>query len=275
MALEKLQRLPNFLKRFGLVHGLRLGLGVAGSGANVAAALAPVRVPGFAGPVWLRPIRSDYSIFWQCLVRGQYDLGGFPQTAELLRRAEAMRAAGQVPVIVDGGGNIGLSLRSFARDFPFATIVAVEPDADNMRVLKANAAELDEGRVLAVQGAVGSRSGHCRVIARERGSAGLMTEYCAADAPDAVPVHTIAQLVAMVPGGRPWIVKLDIEGAQAELFSQDAGWVGETDLIILEPDDWAFPWSGSTVNFFRTLAAHRFDYLIDGELILCFRHLDG
>lgn len=273
--IEKLLRLPNFIKRFGVIHGLRLGLGVNGKGGAVAAPTAPVRVPGFARPVWLRPTRSDYSIFWQCLVRGQYDLGKFPQTAQLLKRAEAMIAAGQVPVIVDGGGNIGLSLRSFAQDYPFAAIVSVEPDSENMRVLRDNAAELGDARVLPVQGAVGSQSGHCRVIAQERGSAGLMTEYCAADAPGAVPAHTIPELVAMVPGGRPWIIKLDIEGAQAELFSQATEWVGEADLIILEPDDWAFPWSGSTVNFFRALAAHRFDYLIDGELILCFRHCEG
>jgi FkbM family methyltransferase len=275
MNLEKFVRLPNFIRRFGPLAGLRLGLGLSGTGGKVTAAAAAVRVPGFAKPIWLRPIRSDYSIFWQCLVQGQYDLGKFPQTEELLRRAEAMRAAGDVPVIVDGGGNIGLSLRSFARDYPFATIVAVEPDGENMRVLRANAAELPEHQVVPVQGAAGSRSGDCRVIAHERGSAGLMTEYCAADAPGAVPAYTIADLVARVPGGRPWIVKLDIEGAQDELFSQNLDWVGEAELIILEPDDWAFPWSGSTVNFFRALSAHRFDYLLDGELILCFRHSPG
>ena len=272
MNFEKLARLPNFIKRFGLGDGLRLGLGVSGEGANVAAPAAPVQVPGLAPPVWMRPTRSDYSIFWQCLVQGQYDIGKFPQGTELLRRAEAMRAAGQVPVIVDGGGNIGFALRSFARDYPFAHVVSVEPDADNFRVLSANAAELPQGSATCVNGAVGSQSGHCRVIAHERGSAGLMTEYCAADAPGAVPAHTIPDLVAMVPNGRPWIVKLDIEGAQNELFSAATDWVGEADLIILEPDDWAFPWSGSTVNFFRALSQHRFDYLLDGELILCFRH---
>lgn len=275
MPLERLARLPNFLKRFGPVHGLRLGLGVTGVGGDVTAAARPVMVPDFAGPVWLRPTRSDYSIFWQCLVQRQYDIAKFAQIAELRRRADAILAEGGVPVIVDGGGNIGLALRSFARDFPFAHIVSVEPDGDNARVLRANAAELAPERVTVVQGAVGSRSGHCRVIAYERGSAGLQTEYCDADAPGAVPAHTIDDLVAMVPGGRPWIVKLDIEGAQAEVFSANTDWVERADLIVLEPDDWAFPWSGSTVNFFRALAPHRFDYLLDGELVLCFRHLEG
>jgi FkbM family methyltransferase len=273
MLAETLSRLPNFVSRFGALHGVRLGLGVGARRTDPAAAARAVRVPGFADPVWMRPTRSDYSIFWQCLVRGQYDFSGFPQMAELRRRAEAMLAAGKTPVIVDGGGNVGYATRTFARDFSFAHVVAVEPDADNMRVLRQNAAGLGD-RFTAVHGAIASREGNSRVVSFERGSAGLQTEYCAAGAPGAVPALTIDQLVAMVPEGRPWIVKLDIEGAQDELFSAGTDWIGRTDLIILEPDDWAFPWSGSTVNFFRALSAHRFDYLLHGELILAFRHRD-
>ena len=272
MNTETLLRLPNFIKRFGPIDGVRLGLGVQGAGGDVAAPERAVRVPGYPGPVWMRPTRSDYSIFWQCLVQGQYDLSRFPQTAELCRRAQAMRDRGEVPVIVDGGGNIGFAIRGFARDYPFAHIVSVEPDANNMRVLRRNAGELPVGMVTPVLGAVSSTAGHCRVIGEERGSAGLMTEFCDPAAPGAVAAYTIPALVGMGPGGRPWIVKLDIEGAQAELFSQNLAWVGETDLIVLELDDWAFPWSGSGVNFFRALAAHRFDYLVDGELVLAFRH---
>lgn len=273
MNTETLLRLPNFIKRFGPLAGLRLGLTVHGAGGDVGAAERPVAVPGYPAPVWMRPTRSDYSIFWQCLVQGQYDLAAFPQTAELLRRARAMVDRGEVPVIVDGGGNIGFAVRGFARDYPFAHVVSVEPDANNMRVLQRNAAELPAGTVSPVLGAVASRAGHCRVIGEERGSAGLMTEFCDGSAPGAVAAHTIPDLVGMVPGGRPWIVKLDIEGAQAELFSQNCDWIGETDLIVLELDDWAFPWSGSGVNFFQALSRHRFDYLLHGELILAYRHV--
>lgn len=272
MIQERIARLPNFVRRFGPVEGVRLGLGLTDAGHEVALPPRPHSVPGYAQPIHLRDNRSDYSIFWQTMVRTQYDLGKFPQMAEIERRAQAMISEGQVPVIVDGGANIGLSLRAFARDYPNARIVAVEPDADNMRVLAANASALG-GEHLAVLGGLAARSGHCRVVARERGSAGLQTEYCAADAPDAVRALTVDECVAMVPGGAPWIVKLDIEGAQDELFSANTDWVGQTDLIILELDDWAFPWSGSSVNFFRTLAPHRFDYMIDQELILAFRHV--
>ena len=274
MLAEKIERLPNFIKQFGPLHGLRLGLGVGGAGADAdaGAALYSVQVPGFSGPIWLRPTRSDYSIFWQSIVRSQYNISKFPQAAELDRRAQALLAAGKTPVIVDCGGNIGLSLRTWAQDYPFAHVVIVEPDNENLRVLQANAREVSIGHTI-VHGGVAARSGHCRVVSHERGSAGLQTEYCDTDHPNAIRTFTVPELVAMVPGGEPWIVKLDIEGAQDELFSRDTDWVATADLIILELDDWAFPWSGSSNTFFSALSQHRFDYLLDEELILAFRHM--
>lgn len=274
MMSEKLQRLPNFLKRYGIFHGLRLGFGVKGQGSDTAAQEKPVAVPDYSRPIWIRPIRSDYSIFWQSIVREQYKLSEFPQMQAVIERGKALMAQGKVPVIVDGGGNIGLSLRSFARDFPFAHVVSVEPDAENLRVLTANAAEVPSGKTL-MHGGVASRSGFCRVVARERGSAGLMTQYCEESHPEAVRTFTVPELVAQIPNGTSWIVKLDIEGAQDEMFSQNCEWVGEADLIILELDDWAFPWSGSSVNFFKALSEHKFDYLLSGEIILCFRHTEN
>lgn len=273
MRIERLERLPNFLKRFGLIDGLRLGLGITSQGELVDGPVRPVRVPDYQGPVWLRSNRSDYSIFWQSIVRQEYDLSRFPQTAEIVRRAQEATAQGLTPVILDCGGNIGLSARSFARDFPFSHIVSVEPDVENMRVLKANANEISD--MTCVLGGVASRSGHCKVVARERGSTGLMTNYCAQDDPDAVRTYTIADLFDLVPNAYRWIVKLDIEGAQDELFSGNLDWIGTVDIILLELDDWAFPWSGTSINFFRALSRHQFDFLVDGELIVCFRHSPG
>lgn len=271
MLREKLERLPNFLKRYGLLHGLRLGLGLSAGSNDVTAPAHPLKVPDFVRPIHLRAIRSDYSIFWQCVVRQQYDLSRFAQMGQIKARAMAMIAAGQVPLVIDGGANIGLSLRGFTRDFPQSHVIAVEPDADNFRVLATNAAEIGSPHTL-VQGGLASRSGHCRVVGRDRGSAGFMTEYCAADHPEALRTFTVPDLVAMVPEGRAWIVKLDIEGAQDELLSANTGWIADADLVMLEPDDWAFPWSGSTVNFLRALSAYDFDYVLDGEMLLCFRH---
>lgn len=272
MNRQQALRLPNYLKRFGPVAGLRLGRRIGAAHGLASDAAQPTAVPGFERPVFLPPTVSDHSIFWQCVVRAQYDLSRYPQMAEILRRAAAMREDGAMPVIIDGGANIGLATLGFAQDFPDTCVVAVEPDSDNMRVVRQNVAALGD-RVIAVQAAVASVSGHSRVIGFDRGSAGLMTENCAADAEGAVPAWSIDDLVAMVPGGRPWIVKLDIEGAQREVFSGNTEWVGRTDLVILELDDWQFPWAATGDAFFKALSAYKFDYVVDGELILAFRHL--
>jgi FkbM family methyltransferase len=272
MNRQQALRLPNYVKRFGPLAGLRLGRQIGAASGSVGDAAKPVAVPGFEQPVFLRPSVSDHSIFWQCVVRAQYDLSRYPQMAEIIRRAADMRGEGATPVIVDGGANIGLATLGFAQDFPDARVVAVEPDCDNMRVVRQNIAPLGD-RVVAVQAAVASTSGYSRVIGYERGSAGLMTEMCAADAEGAIPAWSIDDLVAMVPGGRPWIVKLDIEGAQREVFSANTEWVGRTDLVILELDDWQFPWGATGDAFFKALSQHKFDYVVDGELILAFRHL--
>ena len=272
MALKrKLLRLPNYLKAFGPVAGLRLGLSVGMPGGAPGDLARPFSVPGYGAPVWLRPTASDHSIFWQCMTRDQYDLGEWPQTVQFKARMATRAARGEVPVIIDGGANIGLAALNFARAFPAAHIVAVEPDADNHRVLSQNAAA-SGAAIMPVLGGIASRCGSLKVVGYDRGSAGLQTAWCDADDPDAIQSFDVPALVAKVPGGWPAIVKLDIEGAQDELFSANTDWVSQTDLIILELDDWQFPWSASAQTFFAALSAHKFDWLIRGELIFAYRH---
>ena len=69
----------------------------------------------------------------------------------------------------------------------------------------------------------------------------------------------------------PLIVKIDIEGAQAQLFSANTEWVARTRLISLELDDWLMPWQGTSRSFFSCISRYPFDYLIHGESIFCFR----
>lgn len=272
--LDKFARLPNFFLRFGAVDGLRLWVANRGGLVDPGTSAAPLRVKGYGGALWLRPSISDHAIFWQCIVRDQYDITKFPQFNEIKRRARVMREKNLQPVIIDGGANIGLASVWFAEQFPDAMIVSIEPDQDNMRVLKQNIERFGE-RVIPILAAVGSQNAHARVVGRDRGSSAFLTEPCEANHPDSIPYHDIPSLVAKVANGRPWIIKLDIEGAQSEVFSANTAWVGEADVIILELDDWLFPWSASSQTFFQALTRFRYDYMLHGEHIVCFRHLES
>lgn len=55
-----------------------------------------------------------------------------------VREIYKFRQQSQTPVIIDCGANIGLSVLYFARHYPDATIIAYEPDEQNIAILKKN-----------------------------------------------------------------------------------------------------------------------------------------
>jgi hypothetical protein len=103
-----LARVPNHLRSFGPWHGLRLLFTMEMTAPRGGVPVAHP-VPGF-GAVWLRPTVGDHSVFWQCLVLRQCELGGMPHAARLMGAYHAMLATGRTPVIVDCGANIGMSV---------------------------------------------------------------------------------------------------------------------------------------------------------------------
>ena len=263
-------RLPKYLKRFGGGAGLRLATAIEREQPEERRRRVAHRVPGFDAPVYLRRTVSDHSIFWQCLVMQQYDLDRFPHTRRLDEAYRAELATGRSPVIVDCGANIGLSALWLARRFPRATIVAVEPEADNFAMLQANTAHLGE-RVRCVQGGVWSETTPLKIDNPGSGSAAFRVRPARADEEGTVAAYSIDDLHRQGGDGMLLAVKLDIEGSQATLFQANTDWVGRAHLITLELDDWLIPWAGTSRSFFSCLSAHPFEYLLGGESVFCFR----
>ena len=52
----------------------------------------------------------------------------------------------------------------------------------------------------------------------------------------------------------PFIVKIDIEGGEAELFSGSTEWVGQTPILIVELHDWLLPKRGISQPFLKSIA---------------------
>jgi FkbM family methyltransferase len=265
-----LPRLPNYLSRFGALQGALLWSRIERELPVKSTRVEEFRIPGLAAPVYLRETSSDHATFWQCLVRNQYELQGFPQTRRLINDYNAAVASGRPVVIIDGGGNIGLSAVWLANAFPKATICAVEPDTDNFELLKRNTAALGD-RVRPVLGGLWDARTELHIVNPESGSAAFRVNAGAAASSHTIQAYTVADLCREMGVQAPFIVKLDIEGAQARLFQSNTEWVGNTHLIMLELDDWQFPWGGTSRSFFRCVSALPFDYLMSGETIFCFR----
>lgn len=272
--LKNLTKAPKYLKEFGVIGGIRLFTQIElhkKSGKD--SILRTIKTPGYTSPIVLRDTIADHSIFWQCMVKDQYDFRIFTQAKYIYDEYRSAIARGQTPLIIDCGGNIGLSTIWLAKIFPAAKIIVLEPDDGNFEVLRANTAHLSD-RVSLLKGGIWNKPGKIRIINPGAGSAAFRVEEVSIDSDNGIRAYTIDEVCEISGTDEVLYVKLDIEGAQARLFSSNTQWIARTKLISLELDDWLFPWGGTSQSFFRALGKYAFDYLIRDESIFCFKHPD-
>lgn len=243
-----LDLLPSVLSRSGrLVYDRRTG-----------------RLHGFR----VRPQLSDYWAYDQCLATSALDLDRFSQGATLKARYAEMVARGRIPVILDCGANIGFSAFWLGSEFPAARVIAVEPDAENVRLAAYNTRACPN--VTLLQGAVASADCRLALTHTDKGADAFRTEL---DATGEVKGYAIATLVAQAGASLDdlLLAKIDIEGFERELFSANTDWVQHAQAIVIETHDWMLPGQATAHALLQAISRSPRDFLIDGEHILSFR----
>jgi FkbM family methyltransferase len=217
--------------------------------------------------VFLRRDSSDTQLVGQVFIDAAFSLSRLPRADELLAFLEACRVAGQRPLIVDGGANIGLSSLVLSLQCPDALVVAVEPDAVNFQLLVANTVGLP---VLPLPAALGAMPGRCVLHDPGEGAWAYRTGMARADddAATVVGIVMIDEILDAHADCVPFIVKLDIEGAEAGIFAAEAAWLDRVPLLIVEPHDWMLPRQRSAQPVFRRLARADRDFVLVGENLI-------
>jgi len=220
---------------------------------------------GAARKIYFRANTSDASIIQQILVNRQYDLGRLRRSNELKSFLERQKTTGKAPLVIDAGANIGASSIFFAAIIPDAVVVAIEPDAENFRLLSMNTEGL---RIEAVCAAVSSTPGLARIIDPGEGHWGYRTENLTdgIGANNAVPRRTINEMYRKHSAQCfPFVVKIDIEGGEADLFAANTEWIGVTPILIVELHDWLLPKRGSSRAFLQRISPLDRDFISIGE----------
>lgn len=227
--------------------------------------LQSMQLPTKIGRIYIRPGNSDADAFIQTFIRRPYDLSPFPQYRRVLAAYERILAAGERPVILDGGANVGAASRWFSMQFPEAAIVALEPDHDSAAVCRKNLERAASAKV--IEAAIGSVPGYVKVIPNEE-SLAIRTER---SHEGRTPIMTVPEAVRLVEG-RPslFIAKVDIEGFESDLFAQDTEWVSTAPVLFVETHDWLFPGQHTSRNLLKTLSATDHETLIVGGDTLAF-----
>ena len=225
------------------------------------------------GKMILRPRSTDLHVFSQVVISDEYTAP--PRyTAVLRSRIAEVAGQGRKPLIIDGGGNIGLAARAFATEYPLAQVVCVEPDAANNALAVENTRTCTNVAVL--RAALWS---HEAVLDLQDGSvdtwAYKYSETAEQNGGNKVDALSIDSLIARFPGTELVLLKLDIEGAEKQALHKDARFWAARPIIYVEPHDWFDGHSGSLTGLLSQPGYHNADWIISGENILVFPATTG
>jgi hypothetical protein len=85
---------------------------------------------------------------------------------------------------------------------------------------------------------------------------------------EGVQVITIDQVCEKTAGDELFLVKIDVEGFESDLFSGDRRWIEKAYAIFIEPHDWMLPGEMTSRSFQEALGNHPFEIFIRGENLL-------
>lgn len=226
--------------------------------------------------VYLREGTSDWFTFKQIFLDEDYDLRPLSRHAELKALYASIAARG-TPLIVDLGANIGMSALYFSLIFPKARIVAIEPDEGNSSLLSRNLASRPNFE--AIQAGISSRPTRLSLTNRAAGENAFRTRPAdGSETAGVVQGITVPEIIEEHggPGGsEPFILKIDVEGAEAELFSSNVEWIDRFPLIIIELHDWLYPGQGTSSNFLKSISQLDRDFVHIGENVFSIHNARG
>lgn len=223
------------------LYGIKDGLSISRSLLHKKKSFYNIRASFLDAPIYLRDNYSDVAIFLQVFYEKQYELFDAPTI--------------QATTILDAGANIGLASIFFALKFPGAEVVAIEPETENFNLLRKNTKPYN---VDCFQAAVWHKNETLNITNPETLSAGFILEHSDdISSTKGIGGITIEEIMQRKKWEKIDILKMDIEGAEKEVFSQgNLEWLKHTQLLIIELHDRYK--EGTTKALFKALEP--FDY---------------
>lgn len=180
-----------------------------------------VTAPGIETPFTLRLKTTDIDTYRQVFIKNDYDYEGIVSPK----------------FILDAGANVGLASIYFAHKFPEARIVAIEPEETNFSLLKKNTSPYST--ITPLQVALWNVSEEVQLIDPGKGKWGFRTVSSNPNSNTSRLCYAVRGMTVdeiMLEQGVDYIdiLKIDIEGAEKEVFADAAKWIDKVGLLIIE-----------------------------------------
>lgn len=164
----------------------------------------------------------------------------------------------EVKTVLDCGANIGLTTLLFRKRFPSARIISVEPENSNFISLQKNTKE--DPNIFCVKAGIWRHDGHIQSLHEGTN----VFRVVDADGESSLKAISIPSIMKKYKLSEIDLLKMDVEGAEKEIFTQDVEpWLPKVKVLLIEFHDAIKP--GCSQAVFSKLA--QFNFALSGDYI--------
>ncbi len=203
----------------------------------------------------------DVTVVRQIFINEDYALGSPKHADALWKYYVKIIESGKKPLIIDCGGNSGLATKYFSETYGGSRIVCIEPEEQNMEMAKINNHDPDIQFLLA---GIGNSDARADIVDPGEGNWGYRTETSDTGKTKIISVNSILG-DAEYKNCTPFIIKIDIEGFEQNLFEKNVEWLDAFPLLIIELHDWMLPKQATSNNFLRAISERNRDFIYRNE----------
>lgn len=237
-------RLKDFYRLFGM-RGMFLKIKQASGKPS----LFTVSQKGIKLPFFLRLNTTDIQAYKEIILRDEYHL--------MLRKSPK--------VIIDAGANIGLTAIYFASRYPDAKIYSIEPEPSNFELLVKNTEHYQN--IFPIHAALWNEDVPIQVVDCGLGHWGFQTATSdGVSSLSQVPGLTLRTIMADRGIDYIDLLKIDVEGAEKEVFKGSPEWIDKVGVLIVELHDRLK--AGCSRSFFNATNAFEHEWYQGENVVL-------
>ena len=224
--------------------------------------------------IFTQSIRNDFDLItiYEIFCEENYNLKKFEIWKSISKVLNSYQKENIKPLILDCGSNIGSSSEYFKRCYRNVQIVMIEPDINNLEFSKKNISIKDK---FLINKAISSEEKSLKFSnMTEDNRAYKITDEGNID----IKSTTVENILNTTCNEfKPFLIKIDIEGFEKDLFLKNYQWIKYFDVIMIELHDWMLPNKNNSYNFINAINEIsdenlRFDFLVSGENLILVRN---
>lgn len=234
----------------------------------------------FSQDFYLRDTHADKGVVRQIFLERDYEINRFQQGRDARSFCERLVEQGKTPLIVDAGANIGASVVWFSNSCPSARVIGIEPAKSNIAYARKNTEKISDDRIRLIQAALSDVGGNFVQLNDPSGEEWMYSTFASEGKTlsgrslESVRTVDIQQLVCDNSDAFPYLLKIDIEGAEEGLFDTHQDYISQFCIIIIELHDYLYPQARTSKSFLRFLSQFDYDVVLAGENVMCFKDIN-